>query len=319
MTYIQLVGGLIYLLMGGDLLVRGAVALARKARVSPLVIALSLVAFGTSLPELVVAVQAVLAGHPSIAIGSVVGSNIANVFLVTGAPAVIYPLACASSSERRDAVLMVAVSVLFVLLCAAGDISRSGGLVLLAGLAAIAGLTLRALARSYLVEKRRRAAPLEWVLGLPTNNWLIALFIVAGVFGLPVGARLLIEAAVELAHQLGVSETIVGLTIVAAGTSLPELATTVTAAVQRHTEVAVGTVVGSNMFNILAILGTAALLSSVPLPVPRSFLSLDLPVMLGGALILTMLIWRGQPIGRLAGALLLMGYCSYVLALFLGV
>ncbi|UCF21708.1 MAG: sodium:calcium antiporter [Gemmatimonadota bacterium] len=304
--------------MGGDLLVRGAVALARKARVPPLVIALSLVAFGTSLPELVVAVQAVVAKYPSIAIGSVVGSNIANVFLVTGAPAVIYPLACAGSSELRDSVLMVAVSVFLVLLCAAGDIDRTGGLALLAGLAVIAGLTLRALARSYVIEKKRRAAPLEWVLGLPTNNWLIALFIGAGVLGLPVGARLMVEAAVEVADHLGVSETVIGLTIVAVGTSLPELATTVTAAVQRHTEVAVGTVVGSNMFNILAILGTAALISSDPIPVPRSFLSLDLPVMLGAALILTLLIWRRRSIGRLAGALLLIGYCAYVLALFLG-
>ncbi|UCC47619.1 MAG: sodium:calcium antiporter [Gemmatimonadota bacterium] len=314
MTYIQLFGGLIYLLMGGDLLVRGAVALARRFRVSPLVVALTLVAFGTSLPELVVTVQAALAGYPGMAIGNVVGSNIANIFLVGGAPAIVYPLACGQGSARRDSALLVGVSLFFVLLCLVGDLNRAAGALLLAGLAVVAVYTAREIARAHRVGPR--AAPLEWVLGLPTKAWMIALFVVAGAVGLPVGARLMVEAAVEVANQLGVSDTVVGLTIVAVGTSLPELATTLVAAIQRQTEVAVGTVIGSSVFNVLGIMGIAAVVSASPIPVPPGFLSLDLPVMLGAALVLTFLVWRRRSIGRSAGILLMMGYGAYLVALF---
>lgn len=314
MAYLELLAGLIYLLMGGDLLVRGAVALARRARLPPVVIALSIVALGTSLPELVVTVQAVLNGHPGIAIGNVVGSNIANVSLVVGVPAIFYPLTTTDDETRRDAAIMVVVSLLFLVACLIGDLGRPAGLVLLAGLVAWLGYTARETVRTQ--RERKRQAPLEFVLGLPTKGWMIALFILAGAIGLPLGARMLVEAAVEIAARLGVSDAVVGLTIVAVGTSLPELATCAVAAVQHQAEMVLGTAVGSNIFNILAIMGAAAAISPSPIPVPPAFLTLDLPVMLVAALLLAALVWRGRPVARTAGVVLLTGYGLYLATLY---
>ncbi len=316
LPYIQLIGGLIYLLMGGDLLVRGAVALARRAQVPPLVVGLTVVSLGTSLPELVVSVQAVLAGYPGMAIGNVVGSNIANVLLVAGAPAIAFPLVCDRGYERRNASIMLGVSIFFVALCLVGDLNRLAGVVLLVGLVAIMTYTVWAAKRA-----RRRAketTPMEWVLGLPARTWMIGLFIAAGAVLLPVGAWLMVEAAVDVSAQLDISDAVIGLTIVAVGTSLPELATAFVAVFQRQTEVAVGTVTGSCVFNILAIMGVATLVSRSPMPVPSGFSSLDLPVMLGAAFALTVLVWRRRPIGRAVGITFVAGYCAYLVALFGG-
>jgi cation:H+ antiporter len=312
--YIQLFGGLIYLLMGGDLLVRGAVALARRARVPPLIVGLTVVSLGTSLPELVVTVQAALAGYPGMAIGNVVGSNIANVLLVAGVPAIAYPLVCDRGFERRNASIMLGVSIFFVVLCLVGDLNRLVGAVLLVGLAAIMTYTLRATTRAR--RDAKKTTPLEWVLGLPTTTWMIGLFFAVGAVGLPVGARLMVEAAVEVSAQLGVSEAVVGLTIVAIGTSLPELATAFVAVFKREMGMAVGTVTGSCIFNILAIMGIAAVASPSPIPVPSGFPSLDLPVMLGAAFALAFLVWFRRSIGRTAGILFVTGYCAYLVAVF---
>ncbi len=313
-TLIELFGGIIYLLMAGDLLVRGAIALARRARVPPLLVAITLVAFGTSLPELVVSVQAVFAGHPNIAIGNVVGSNIANVLLVAGAPAIIFPLACRRGTTRRDSTVMAVVSLGFFLLCLTGELHREAGALLLTAFAVLSALTARQAAEAH--EEADRAAVMEAVLGLPSRPGMIALFIVAGAVGLPLGAHLLIDAAVDVALTLGVADTVVGLTIVAVGTSLPELATTLVAATKRQTQVAVGTVIGSNIFNLLAIMGIAALVTPSPIPVPPEFIRLDLLVMLGSALLLTYFTWRHRFIGRLAGAFLVVAYIVYVVLLF---
>ncbi len=216
---------------------------------------------------------------------------------------------------RRDSVVALAITFFFVLLCFQGEVSRVAGL---GSLAVLAGLGIFT-ARETAIEQRAmsRTAPLEPVLGLPTKRWLIGLFIVAGTIALPVGASLFVEAAVQVAGQLGVSEAVVGLSIVAVGTSLPELATTLVAAVQRQTEVVVGTAIGSNIFNILGIMGVAAAVSPAPIPVPASFLSLDLPVMLGAAAVLTLFAWLARSIGRSAGIVLLAGYISYLVVLFL--
>ncbi len=314
MTLIHLFGGLVYLLMGGDLLVRGAVALARRARVSPVIVALSVVAFGTSLPELVVTVRAVLAGYPSIGIGNVVGSNIANGLLVVGVPAIVYPIAVAEDSSRRDSAVMLAASLVFLVLCYLGDLGRLAGALLLTGLGVLLIFTGREVARSQ--RAADRSLPMEWVLGLPTRTWMITLFIVAGTVGLPLGANMFVSSAAEIATQLNVSEAVIGVTVVAIGTSLPELTTCVVAGVQRHTEVSLGTAIGSNMFNILAIMGVASVVSATPIPVPRAFLSLDLPVMLGASLMLTVFVWRRRPIGRTPGVVLVLGYLLYLGALF---
>jgi cation:H+ antiporter len=289
------------------------VALARKFHVPPMIIALTIVAFGTSLPELVVVVQATLAGYPGLVLGNVVGSNIANVLLVAGAAAVIYPLTYGDHSVRRDSLFMVATSVLLVFLCWNGTLDLTEGAILLAGLVVVNVLTAREAARAF--RESELKAPLEWVLGLPTNTWVILLFIAAGAVGLPIGAKMVVDASVEIAVAWGVSDTVVGLTVLAIGTSLPELATTVTAALQKRTEVAIGTIVGSNMFNILAILGVAVTISPAPIEVPGGFFTLDFPVMLGAAVVLTALAMVKRPVGRASGVIFLVAYVTYLLLL----
>lgn len=313
--YIMLAGGLVYLLLGGDFLVRGAVALARRLHVSPMVIALTVVAFGTSLPELVVVLRASLAGYPGLVLGNVVGSNIANVLLVAGLTAVVCPLTYGERSVRRDSLIMIAASVALFVACLNRILSASEGALLLAGLVAFTAFNAREAARAY--REAGLKTPLEWVLGLPTRLLTIMLFIVVGAIGLPIGAWLVVEASVGIAADLGVSDTVVGLTVLALGTSLPELATTVAAARQKRTEVAVGTVIGSNIFNILAIMGVAAVVSPASVIVPTGFLSLDLPVMLGAALLISAFVWLRRPIGRAAGLVFLTGYVAYLLAVVL--
>ena len=302
--------------MGGDLLVRGAVALARRARVSPTVVAFSVVAIGTSIPELVVTLRASLSGYPGLVLGNVVGSNTANVLLVAGAAGVVFPLASGEGTARRDAIIMMAASLGFALMCVLGDLNRWGGLLLVGGFATVMGMTLRSTLRSY---RESDTTPLEWVLGIPSHRGMIALFLVAGGVGLPVGASLMVEAAVEIAGRMGVSETVVGLSIVAIGTSLPELATSVVAAMQRRTEVILGTIVGSNTFNLLGIMGLGALVSPKSVAISRRFLTLDLPVMLAASVLLTVFILARRPIGRRVGVVLLTGYVAYLAVLFVSV
>jgi cation:H+ antiporter len=311
---LSLIGGLIYLLMGGDLLVRGAAALSHRARVPPIVVGLTVVAFGTSAPERVVGVQSVLLGHPGLALGNVVGSNIANILLVVGIPAIIAPLACVQASLPRDTGVMLATSVLFVALCVPGPLGRIDGSVLLAGLVLFVIFNVRE-AR---IGQKRPPEPgeLERVLGLPHRRAMIALFLVIGILMLPLGASLLIEGASAIAMRFGVSESVIGLTIIAIGTSLPELATTLAAAFQRHADVALGNVIGSNVINLLAIMGVSAVLSPLPIPVPEVFLRLDLPVMIAAAIALSLFTLRRAPIGRRAGILLTAGYATYMLVLF---
>ncbi len=312
MTYIELFGGLVYLLLGGDLLVRGSVALARRWRLSPWLVGATIVAIGTSTPELFVSVEAALTGHPGIAMGNVVGSNIANVLLVTGALAVICPIASDDSSIRGDTIVMLLVSGLLFVLCLGDSVARFEGAILLVGLVLFLGLKARGADRTEPVRHGR----IDWVLGLPSDLRMIGFFIVAGLVGLPLGANLLIEAAAEIALEFGVSEAVVGLTVVAVGTSLPELATVFVAASRRQVDVALGNVIGSNVLNVLAIMGAAAVLSPSGLPVPERFLTLDLPVMVASALpIAAFAMWK-RPIGRVTGVILLFGYSAYVVALY---
>jgi cation:H+ antiporter len=313
--FIKLAGGLVYLLLGGDVLVRGAVSLARRYHVSPMVIALTVVAFGTSLPELVVVVQAALTGYPGLVFGNVVGSNIANVLLVAGAAAFVYPLTYGEHSVRRDSLVMIGATILLILLSWNGVVGRVEGTILLAGLVGFTVVTAREAARSY--RQAEIKTPMEWVLGLPTNPWMIALFIVVGAVALPIGAKLMVDASVEMATHFGVDETVVGLTILAFGTSLPELATTVVAAVQKRTEVAIGTVIGSNIFNVLAILGVGAVISPLPFSVSPDFFTLHFPVMLGTAILLSVFVWLRKPIGRPAGIVFVAWYVTYIAVLVL--
>jgi cation:H+ antiporter len=311
---IKLFGGLTYLLIAGDLLVRGALALARKAHIPPMVVGLTVVAFGTSAPELFVAVSAALQGLPGIALGNVVGSNIANVLLVLGLPALIHAMDCNQPSASRDGALMLGASVLAAGLCLRGALGYGEAVLLLVALAVYLWLAMRA----GQLEVEELSGDVTRVLGLPSQKRMIGLFFVLGLLGLQLGARLTIDGVVAIAERVGVAETVVALTAVALGTSLPELATTLIAAFQRQSDVALGNVLGSNVFNLLAILGAAILASPEPIPVPDALLTFDVPVMMVAAVVLALFTWTGRPIGLRAGALLLVAYASYVTVLFRG-
>jgi len=278
--------------------------------VPPIVVALTLVALGTSLPELVITVQAAVTGHPGIALGNVVGSNIANVLLVGGGAAIIFPLAYAGGSVRRDSLLMILATLLFTALCLTDSLNRATGALLLLVLVVVLIPSARDAHKSHqAAEEGRTLVP---VLGLPTHRALILLFLAAGVVGLPLGARLVVDSAVDIALRLGMTETVVGLTIIAFGTSLPEVATTSVAAIKRETQVAMGTIVGSNLFNILGVMGVAALVSPFPIRVPDSFPVLDLPLLLVASLVIVLLAWFRRPMGRPMGVILSLTYVIYI-------
>lgn len=299
--------------MGGDLLVRGAVALARRLDVPPVVVAATVVGFGTSLPEMVVSVQATIEGYPDLILGNVVGSNIANVLLVGGASALVYPLLHDDREVRRNLLIMGASLVAFAGIAATGSVETWAGWLMLGSfvtiMAATAGSTIRA---------RRDAdpsTPLDWVLGIPSSLGLIAVFIVAGIVMLPLGADLLVDSAVTIADRFQVPEAVIGLTILAVGTSLPELTTTVLAAFEERSDVAIGTIVGSNTFNILAIMGLTASISPGAIPVSHRMLWLDVPVMLVTSGALGFFAWRARPVGRLGGLVMLGMYVAYLATL----
>ena len=309
MIYLQLVGGLVILLLGGDFLVRGAVALARKLGVSPLVIGLTLVAFGTSAPELIVSVEAALNGVPDLAIGNVVGSNVANVFLVLGAPALIFPIVCQTPSLNRNVIMMIGASLLFIAFCWVGTLVAWHGAILVAVLLAF-------LINSYVSERDddhghdEYGQEFDGTSVFPQSVLVFLGFIVVGLAGLILGSHILINGAVGVARAWDVSEAVIGLTLVALGTSLPELATTIVAALRKHGEIAVGNIVGSNMFNILGVMGITSLI--IPVPIPTQILQFDLWIMLAAALVLLPFTVRQIPIGRGAGVLFSAVYVGFV-------
>jgi cation:H+ antiporter len=304
---LSIAAGLLVLVVAGDLLVKGAVNLALRLGIPALVVGLTIVAFGTSAPELLVSVRAVLVGAPALALGNVVGSNIANILLVMGLPALI-TAAVLGREVMRDYWLMIAATVLFIGLAWGGTFGRLQGLILLAALALVMG--------DLYLRTRRQRVPLDELEGadpaLP--GWRIGLLLVVGLVGLPLGADLLVDGSVNVARSLGVSEAVIGLTLVAIGTSLPELATTMAAALRREGGVAVGNVLGSNLFNLLAIIGIASLVG--PIPVPEAMMQRDLWVMLGASLLLAVFLLSGRAIGRIAGAGFLAAYALYLVSLF---
>ena len=300
--------GLAVLLLAGDLLVRGAVNLALRAGVPALMVGMTVVAFGTSAPELLVSVQAVLAGAGGLALGNVVGSNTANILLVLGAPALIAAVAV-GRDVTRDYLIMLAISALFVALAFTGVIGRWQAAVLLGAFALF-------MADSFRRARRARNGPQPEELegadpALPPLH--IAIFTALGLIGLPLGAQMLVTGSVSIAEALGVSDLIIGLTIVAVGTSLPELATTLMAAIRREGGVALGNIIGSNLFNLALILGVAGLVG--PMPIPAQMLALDIWVMLAASLVLGLFIWAARPISRLWGLVLLLAYAGYIWAI----
>lgn len=301
--------GLVLLLAGGELLVRGAVASARAMGVSPLLIGLTLVGFGTSTPELVTSVTAALNGSPGIAVGNVVGSNTANILLILGVSAVIFPMAVDSKGFKRDAIVLSAAALACMAVVLHGRIGPLIGL-------AFIGSLLAYVIFVYLQEKR---APDEAALVAehraedarkgPGNMALSLLMAVGGIAITIFGARFLVDGSITLAKSFGISDTIIGLTIVAVGTSMPELVTSVMAALRKHADVAYGNIVGSNIFNVLFILGTTAVIQ--PIDIPAQIAVLDIWVMLAATALLVLFARTGITLQRWEGGVFVACYTAY--------
>ncbi len=302
---LALAGGLVLLVGAASVLVRGAAALALRLGLTPLVVGLTVVAFGTSAPELVVSVQAALAGAGGIAVGNVIGSNIANVGLVLALAVLIRPLVADPSLFRRDLPVLLAVTAVASGVLLDGSVGRWEGGALGVGLAAYLVWSVRA--------ARAEQAAIDLPVAAPTGPaWRDLAFVAAGLAGLVVGADVFVGGAVRLAEAAGVSNAVIGLTVVAVGTSLPEMATTVVAALRGESEIAVGNVIGSNVFNLLGILGAGALVR--PLVAPGLELA-DLAVMGALTVALAVMLWTGRRLVRWEAAGLLAGYTAYVVYL----
>jgi cation:H+ antiporter len=328
--------GLVLLVAGGELLVRGASGLATRIGMSSLVVGLTVVAFATSAPELAVTLGAVMGGEPGLAVGNVVGSNIANVLMILGSSAIILPLLVKVQLVRIDIPFMAALSILFLLLAIDGGFSRVDGLILLVLLVLYIAVAIILSRRDGHVDELRGPGAsiatasagrvgqtartsgdtmTEAVEDVEARGSIgrDVVLVLIGVVLLVVGANILVKGATGIATAFGVSDLIVGLTVVAIGTSLPELATSIVAVRRGQRDLAVGNVVGSNIFNIGAVAGMAAMISPTGLPVPESALALDIPLMIAASVVLLPLAFTGSVIARWEGGLLVALYVSYLL------
>jgi cation:H+ antiporter len=298
--------GLAILYFGAEGMLGGATRIARRFGVSPLVIGLTLVAFGTSAPELSLDVTAAFRGSTELAFGDLVGSNIANIGLILGIAAIIRPLRVHGRLLRAEVPILISVSLLVWGLSADGELSRQDGLILLAVFVLFVGYSMR-MAQSESAEFRKEFTDVVPKAGKPVVDGLL---VIAGLVGLIVGAQLMVHAAATVAELLGVSKLIIGLTIVAIGTSLPELATSVVAARRDDADIVVGNVVGSNVFNMLCVLALVAIVR--PISVPSASMMVDVPVMAGYAFLLVPIMLRGMVVTRGEGIFLVLGYSAFL-------
>lgn len=304
--FLFLVLGLIALFIGAEGLIRGATALALRVGITPLVVGLTVVAFGTSTPELVVSLKAALIGNSSISLGNVVGSNIANIALILGIAAVIRPLDVHANVIRREIPIMIGVSILLIILLIDGELSLIDGIIFVVGIITytIVNVAMARKEKNAEVEKEFQEG-LKTKLGVPVS----IIFIIGGLGLMILGANLFVTSSISIAKAIGVSDAIIGLTIVAVGTSLPELITSIVAAYKNESDIAIGNVVGSNIFNILGILGITAIV----IPLSSAGISyVDFGVMLFTAIILLPLSKTGFKISRLEGVFLITGYVIYI-------
>jgi cation:H+ antiporter len=308
---LALLGGLVLLTGGAELLVRGASRIARAVGVAPLLVGLTVVAYGTSAPEVAVSVEATLSGQPGVALGNVVGSNVFNVLVILGLSALVAPLVVEKRLVRRDVPIMIVASLLPLPLALDGVVGRMEGLLLLTGggayTAYIASAALGENTRTPRVG--RTATPVAWISAVAA--------VVTGLAALVAGSRLFLDGAVDIARSFGVSELVIGLTLVAAGTSLPELATSMVAAFRGERDIAVGNVVGSNIFNVLGVLGAAAAVTPEGLPVSPAALAFDLPVMVAVSLVCLPIFLTDWKVTRGEGIVFVTYYAAYVIYLFL--
>lgn len=318
MTIVYFIVGLVFLVIGAEFLVRGASRLAAALGISPLVIGLTVVAFGTSAPELAVSVKAALGNQAGIAVGNVVGSNIFNVLFILGISALIIPLVVSKQLIKFDVPFMIALSVSTLLFALDGSFSRTEGIIWLSGLFIYVSFLIYTSRKDSRIAAEEIDPEVAELLGDPNAKqaWLKNIgFIIVGLVLLILGSRWLVDSAVIFAQHFGVSEVVIGLTIVAAGTSLPEVVTSIIAAIRGERDIAVGNVVGSNIFNIMAVLGVASIVAPTGIPVEAATLRLDIPVMIAVAIACLPIFYTGQTISRPEGMLFFAYYVAYTLYL----
>jgi cation:H+ antiporter len=308
--YFDVIIGFLLLLGAAEFMVRGSVALAKRFSISPLVIGMTIIAIGTSAPELVVGLEAAVSGSPGMALGNVIGSNIANVLLVLGAAGLVTVMVSKEGALLRDGLVLLAGSVLFAFMCMSGEIGRIGGIILVISLAVFLIVSFRREKKEGGSDAELHIEEVDEVGSLPNNIFVVLAALIGGMAGIIYGADLLVDGSVQIARSFDVSEEVIGLTIVALGTSLPELAASVVAAFRGHADVAIGNVVGSNMFNILGIAGIVAIVQ--PLPVAHQIISFDIWIMLAATIVILPLLILGWRLNRSVAAIFLMLYCGYI-------
>ena len=308
MDFIKIVIGFFMLIGGAELLVRGAAAIALRLGISALVVGLTIVAFGTSSPELVVSAMAAVKGQSDIALGTVVGSNICNILLILGLSGLIWPLNVHKQVLKLDVPLMCIISVALAAILWTGEISRVFGGLLLFCVITYTWWTIRAGQSGETMQEEVDVDVPE----TPVRTWLLVVFIVSGPIMLSLGAKVLLDGAVNVATGLGVSEAVIGLTLVAVGGSLPELATAVAAAYRKEGDMVVGNIVGSNIFNILSVLGFAALATPIPFGPDTGVNWIDVGTMIGTAFVCAIFMRTGFRLARWECGVMLAGYCVYV-------
>ena len=316
MMYLQVIGGFLLLLGGAEILLRGAVGVARRLRVSTLVIGMTVVAFGTSVPELVVSMDAAIKGAPDIAVGNIVGSNIANLLLIIGVSGLVLPITARPRPLIFDAIVLGGASLFFAILVWQGTIGREAGFVLLALLCVFLG-------SSYWREVhgngglaaetfKQEAAGID---EMPGAQWALWSAVIAGLASVIIGAEILVDGGVAIARTVGVPEAVIGLSLIAVGTSLPELAASVMAAIRGHSDIAVGNVVGSNLFNMLCVAGAVSAIA--PLPVAPQIQMFDVWIMLAATVMFVPFLVAKIHFSRVMGVLFLGLYVAYIVALFI--
>ena len=305
MDFIELISGLIILLIGGEFIVKGAVLVANKFHMSPMVIGLTIVSFGTSAPELLVSIKAAIEGNPDIAVGNVVGSNIANLALVLGITVLFIPIVIDRSKIMINWVFMMLATIVFYLFSINGWVEEWEGIILFLALIIFIFFSIR-------FSDKKSPEDSEHTLTNNTNQKpiVIILYLILGIFGLYFGAEFLVEGAVSIAHKLGMSEAVIGVTIVALGTSAPELTASIVAAYRKESGISIGNLIGSNIFNIMAVIGITGMVK--PISISSKIMSFDMYWLLGISLMILPLIIIGSRIGRLKGLLLLIVYISYI-------
>lgn len=307
-AWIQIIAGLLFLFGGGEALVRGGVGIAKRLRIPSIIIGMTIVAYGTSAPEMVVSVGSALSGHPDIALGNVIGSNISNVLLVMGLAALIFPMRASKEILHKEGTLLICITMLLVLFCLTGSLTRVHGgtfLMIFVGYTAM-----------LIITTSRDAPPTEEELEQDRNPQGISMAkslgcLAAGIIALVIGSNILIEGSVSMAQAFGISEAVIGVTIVAVGSSAPELVTSLVASFRRQHDIGIGNIVGSNLVNIMGILGVTA--STAPFKVDEKFIEFDIWVLLMTTIFFLVAIGTGERISRFEGLLFFIWYIAYIM------